>query len=57
MWWTGTPINGKLKTSIESLEVGFFSIEEALQLIKNADFKEELLLCLDKENHPFFITF
>lgn len=57
MWWLGTPINGRLKTSKESLEVGFFSIEEALKLIRNDDFKEELLICLDKNNHPFFITF
>ncbi|MGG2055602.1 NUDIX hydrolase [Lysinibacillus pakistanensis] len=57
MWWLGTPINRHLKTSKESLEVDFFSIEEALKLIRSDDFKEELLLCLDKNNHPFFITF
>ena len=56
MWWLGTPINGSLKSSNESLEVGFFSMEEALKLINNDDFKEELLKCLDKNNHPFFIT-
>ncbi|TQR39530.1 NUDIX hydrolase [Lysinibacillus sphaericus] len=56
MWWLGTPINGSLKVSKESLEVGFFSIEDALKLIRNDDFKEELLRCLDKDNHPFFIT-
>ncbi|MEK4628825.1 NUDIX hydrolase [Solibacillus sp. FSL R7-0682] len=57
MWWLGTPIKGSLKTSKESLEVGFFSIEVALKLIKNDYFKEELLICLDKNNYPFFITF
>ncbi|MFJ8090591.1 NUDIX hydrolase [Lysinibacillus sp. NPDC095746] len=56
MWWLGTPISGSLKVSKESLEVGFFSIEDALKLIRNNDFKEELLICLDKDNHPFFIT-
>ena len=56
MWWLGKPINGSLKTSKESLEVGYFSIEEALKLIRNDDFKEELLICLDKNKHPFFIT-
>ena len=56
MWWLGTPINGSLKTSNESIEVGFFSIAAALKLINNDDFKEELLKCLDKNAHPFFIT-
>lgn len=56
IWWLGTPINGSLQTSKESLEVGFFSIEETLKLIRNDDFKEELLKCVDKDNHPFFIT-
>ncbi|MDD1504972.1 NUDIX hydrolase [Lysinibacillus sp. CNPSo 3705] len=56
MWWLGTPLNENLKVSKESLEVGFFSIEDALKLIRNDDFKEELLRCLDKDNHPFFIT-
>ena len=54
MWWLGTPINGNLKVSKESLEVGFFSIEDALKLIRNDGFKEELIICLDKDNHPFF---
>lgn len=56
LWWLGTPLNENLKVSKESLEVGFFSIEDALKLIRNDDFKEELLRCLDKDNHPFFIT-
>ncbi|MCG7344828.1 NUDIX hydrolase [Sporosarcina sp. ACRSL] len=56
MWWLGTPVSGSLKTSSESLEAGFFGIEDALKLIRNDDFKVELLKCLDKNNHPFFIT-
>ena len=56
MWWLGTFVSGSLKTSSESLEVGFFSIEEALKLIRNDDFKEELLKCLDIDNQPFFIA-
>ncbi|KOP70300.1 ADP-ribose pyrophosphatase [Lysinibacillus sp. FJAT-14745] len=57
MWWWGTPVTEKLQTSIESLEVGFFNIEEALKMINNKNYQEELLICLDKEKHPFFITF
>lgn len=57
IWWMGTPIGGELQTSIESLEVGFFNIEEALKIITNKDYQNELLMCLGKENHPFFLTF
>lgn len=57
MWWLGIPINGVLKTSKESLDVGFFTIDEALNLIRYEDFKEELLICIEKDKHPFFKTF
>lgn len=57
MWWQGTPVTEKLQTSIESLEVGFFPIEEALKIINNKNYQEELLICLEKEKHPFFIAF
>ncbi|UOE95227.1 NUDIX hydrolase [Alkalihalobacillus sp. LMS39] len=57
MWWLGSPVSGKLQTSVESVDVGFFSIEEAVNMIKIPDFIEELLLCLDKEKHPFYISF
>lgn len=57
MWWLGAPINGTLKTSKESLEVGFFYIDDALKLIRNDDFKAEFLICINEDKHPFFITF
>lgn len=57
LWWLGKPLEGELKTSDESLEVGFFSFEEALKMITNQDFKEELIKVMDVEKHPFFITF
>ncbi|MBK3496374.1 NUDIX hydrolase [Viridibacillus sp. YIM B01967] len=56
-WWLGTPISSKFCTSSESLEVGFFDVKEALILIKNEDFKEELLHCLSHEGEPFFLSF
>ncbi|USK32117.1 hypothetical protein LIT25_16005 [Bacillus sp. F19] len=40
MWWLGIPVSGELQTSSESLEVGFFNIEEALNLIENNDYKD-----------------
>ena len=57
MWWLGTPIGGELQTSCESLEVGFFDVEEAFLLIENEDFKHELLLCLNYGAEPFYISF
>ncbi|MFJ8100100.1 NUDIX hydrolase [Lysinibacillus sp. NPDC096212] len=57
MWWLGTPVGGELQTSCESLEVGFFDVEEALLLIENEDFKHELLLCLNYGAEPFYISF
>ncbi|GIN85786.1 ADP-ribose pyrophosphatase [Heyndrickxia sporothermodurans] len=56
MWWLGKPIGGELQVSNESLDVGYFDIEEALTLIKNEDFKKELLLCLN-EPKPFYASF
>ncbi|MGE7943471.1 NUDIX hydrolase [Lysinibacillus xylanilyticus] len=57
MWWLGTPIGGELQTSCESLEVGFFDVQEALTLIENQAFKQELLLCLYKSGEPFYISY
>ncbi|MFJ8459002.1 NUDIX hydrolase [Lysinibacillus xylanilyticus] len=57
MWWLGTPIGGELQTSCESLEVGFFDVEEALLLIENEDFKHEVLHCLNCGVEPFYISF
>lgn len=57
MWWIGTPISGEIQTGSESLEVGFFDLDDALHLIINEDFKQELLCCLNEENvGPFFIS-
>ncbi|WP_042471776.1 NUDIX hydrolase [Bacillus ndiopicus] len=57
IWWIGKPVSGNLNTSNESLEVGFFSLEQALQLITNEDFKMELLSCYDKALQPFTLFF
>ncbi|WP_017471401.1 NUDIX hydrolase [Amphibacillus jilinensis] len=57
MWWLAVPISGKPQTSSESLEVAFFDVEEALQLISYDEFKQELLTCLNQDEHPFLITF
>lgn len=57
MWWIATVISGKFQTGLESLEVGFFDVDEALKLITNGDFKKELLYCLNEDELPFYIHF
>ncbi|MEO4052863.1 NUDIX hydrolase [Solibacillus sp. CAU 1738] len=57
MWWIGAPISGEIQTGLESLEVGFFDIDDAIRLINNEDFKQELLHCLNNKVEPFFISF
>ncbi|WP_445486896.1 NUDIX hydrolase [Niallia sp. 03133] len=56
-WWLGTPISNILSTSCESLDVGYYQVEEALEMIKYEQFKEELLQCLHNKIEPFFLTF
>ncbi|MEI4803783.1 NUDIX hydrolase [Bacillus sp. FJAT-51639] len=53
----GKPIGGQFTTSSESLEVGYFSIEEALQMVTWKNFKERILHCLDESSQPFMVTF
>lgn len=50
-------IGGELTTSSESLEVGFFPIEQALEMVTYSNFRERIELCLDESSQPFFIEF
>lgn len=51
------PIGGKLTTSSESLDVGYFSIEEALEMVTWKNFKQRIEYCLNENIHPFYIEF
>jgi ADP-ribose pyrophosphatase YjhB (NUDIX family) len=51
------PIGGKLTTSSESLEVGFYPIEKALEMVTVGNFKQRIEYCLDNSKHPFYIEF
>ena len=51
------PIGGKLTTSAESLEVGFFPIDEALKMVTIGNFRQRIEYCLDQSIHPFCIDF
>lgn len=50
-------IGGEPTTSPESLEVGFFPIEQALQMVTNGNFRERIEHCLNEATHPFFVPF
>lgn len=56
-WWLGKPVGGSFELGPESVEIGFFEIEQALQKIRIKEFKEELLKCLNEKEHPFYLTY
>ena len=51
------PIGGELTTSPESIEVGFFPVEQALQMITIENFRKRVEYCLDSSKHPFYVEF
>lgn len=55
--WLGKAIGGEMQTSSESLEVGFFTLEEALEMITWSNFKGRILKILNEEEHPFYVAF
>ncbi|MBS3680774.1 NUDIX hydrolase [Ornithinibacillus massiliensis] len=53
----GRPIGGVPTTSPESLEVGFFPIEEALEMVTVLNFRQRIEYCLDETMQPFYVDF
>lgn len=53
----GKPIGGEPTTSDESLEVGFFNVKEALEMVTWKSFRERIEYCLKPELQPFYIEF
>lgn len=51
------PVGGKLTTSSESLEVNFFPIQEALEMVTWKNFRQRIEYCLNENTHPFYIDF
>lgn len=51
------PIGGELTLSIESLDAGFFPIEEALEKVVWKDFRKRIEYCLSPEIQPFCVEF
>lgn len=54
--WLGRAVGGELKTSEESLEVGFFTIEQAMEMVTWTNFWERIALSLDESKHPYFVA-
>ncbi|MBU0906106.1 MAG: NUDIX hydrolase [Firmicutes bacterium] len=52
-----TPIGGELTTSLESLEVGFFPIQQALEMVTWKNFRQRIEYCINDELQPFYIAF
>lgn len=51
------PVGGKLIKSPESLDSGFFPIEEALEKVEWKDFRQRIEYCLRPEMQPFCVEF
>ncbi|CAG9620663.1 NUDIX hydrolase [Sutcliffiella rhizosphaerae] len=51
------PIGGKLTTTPESLAVGFYPIEQVIEMVNFMNFKQRIEYCLDERKHPFYEEF
>ncbi|MFJ7637719.1 NUDIX hydrolase [Peribacillus sp. NPDC097206] len=51
------PVGGTVTTSPESLEVGYYPIEQALEMVTFRNFSQRIECCLDESTHPFYIEF
>jgi len=55
--WLAKAIGGEMQTSSESLEVGFFTLEEVLTMVTWSNFKERIKKILNEEEQPFCVAF
>ena len=53
----GKPVGGELTISAESLDVGYFPIEQALEMVTWKNFRERIEHCINDNLHPFYIEF
>jgi 8-oxo-dGTP diphosphatase len=51
------PVGGELIQTSESLESGYFPIEEALKKVEWKDFRQRIEYCLKPEMQPFCVEF
>jgi 8-oxo-dGTP diphosphatase len=53
----GKPIGGKLTTSSESIELGYYTLSEALDMIDRQYLRERIFRALDESTHPFLLEY
>jgi 8-oxo-dGTP diphosphatase len=53
----GKAIGGEPTTSSESLEVGFFPLEQALEMVNWKNFRQRIEYCLNEDAQPFYVEF
>jgi 8-oxo-dGTP diphosphatase len=51
------PVGGQLTTTEESLEVGYFPIQQVLNMVTWKNFRQRIEYCLQEELKPFCIEF
>ncbi|WP_164670824.1 NUDIX hydrolase [Virgibacillus doumboii] len=51
------PTGGELTTTEEALEVGYFPIETALEMVTWKNFSHRIEYCLKEELQPFYVEF
>ncbi|MFZ1988470.1 MAG: NUDIX domain-containing protein [Alphaproteobacteria bacterium] len=52
----GRCLGGEPRPSEESLEVGFFDLPKALDLVTYSNFRQRIEYCLDAARRPFFMS-
>ncbi|WP_214808033.1 NUDIX hydrolase [Exiguobacterium sp. s102] len=55
--WLAKAVGGTPQTSSESLEVGFFSLEEVLDMVTWSNFSKRILKILNEAEQPFYVAF
>jgi len=53
----GEPVGGVPTTSSESLEVGWFDLPQALDMITHENFRSRVEHCLNSTSHPFLVEY
>lgn len=51
------PVGGTFATSSESLEVNFFPIQQALEMVTWKNFRQRIENCLNENIQPFYVEF
>jgi 8-oxo-dGTP diphosphatase len=52
----GSPVSGKLTSSYETEDVGYYPLDEVMNMISIEHFKERIIRCLNDEEIPSIIT-